>query len=935
MTSSSSLTRHVPSMKLSPPVSAATHVIRQRVRDLLQAAASARLVIVRAPAGFGKTTAMLQHRARLEHASVATTWLTLDSADNDPVRFLSGFDAAVSAIVGDDVLPEPARPVPHTIGEVALQAMDRLASHREPFAFFLDDFEVLQEPGVLAWVREIVDHLPYNGQLVIGTRCTPDLRLGRLRARGHLLEIDAAALRFSIDETEQFFRTVRPMSLAADDLLRLHRKTEGWAAALWLASASLERSDARTEFIDRFSGTSRSIADYLAEDVVARQPEPVRRFLLRTSLLRYLSEPLCRALMPDADCGTILRQLEAASLIVPIDSDGSDDRAWRYHSLIADFLKAQLLRDAPDEIAGLHRAAADWYLSRQRPVAAIDHALDGGDFAHAVALLAQHAPSLLGEGRMRLLMRWFDALPDAVLRDHLPLQAIRAWALTFTRGPWEAMELLDRSGLRDTADLAVRPHVLALQPTLLAMMDRFEEALDVGRACLAHWPTGHALADMLLANAMANLFAVIGEHAQSRRLIETARRTQSADGSAFNLMYSETVEAICDLQEGRLREASARLRIAVGAGSAHHYGHTGGNAWAGVMYAATVYEANDLAQAAHLLQVYVPLARDVLLADHVTIGHVLLSRIAFARGDVDDAFETLSRLEHLGHARRLARMVAGAKLERARVLLMQGHARAAHDEIARADEPGLWARVAPLHLIGNDLDYLALAQLRWEALAGDAKATAPRLVDAAARADAHARHRRAMKLRLLAALAHQRADEPAAAQALLGPLLKAACAEGYARLLLDEGGGHVGPLLRQFSRTLGASGGASRDPVLAEYVLRLVAACGLADGPADGFAGGLADVPADVPADVLADVPANAPANALATDKPALHDPLTRKEIRVLQLLAEGYSNNAIAEKLFVSDSTVRTHLRNINNKVDARSRTQAVAIARRLGVIG
>lgn len=895
--------RPVPSTKLSPPAAPGACVVRHGIGEMLRAAAAAKLAIVRAPAGFGKTTAMLQHRAQLEAAAVATAWYTLDSADNDPVRFLCGFEAALATLAHDGLAAGMATPGPATIGDVALHAMDLLAGIEQPFTVFLDDFEVLQEPGVLAWVGEIIDHIPPHGRLMIGSRCIPDLKLGRLRARGQLLEIDTAALRFSVDETAQFFRTVRPVPLAADDLSRLHSKTEGWAAALRLASASLERSESHAEFIQRFSGTTRSIADYLAEDVVARQPEPVRCFMLRTSMLRYLNEPLCRALLPGTDCDGILRQLEASILITPIESD---ERSWRYHSLIAEFLNAQLHREAPDEVAALHRAAAAWYMGQQRPVPAIDHALEGGDFARAVELLHTHAPPLLRQGRMRLLSRWFDALPAEVLRDQLPLQAVRAWALAFTRGPWEAMDLLTRSGLRASDDPAVRPHVLALRPTLLGMMDRLDEALEVGRESLAHWPSGVAFADMVLANAMANVFDVMGQHAQSRELLEMARRTQSADASAFNVMYSETIEAIYDLQEGRLREASARLRIAVGSGSTHHYGHTGGNAWAGVMYAATVYEANDLAQAAHLLQVYVPLARDVLLADHVTLGHVMLSRIAFARGDVDEAFETLTRLEYLGHARRIARIVAGAKLERARLLLMQGYARPAREEIAHAGDPALWERVGRLHLIGNDLDYLELAQLRWEALAGDADAAIARLRDAATRATREARHRRAMKLRLLLALACQRAGEPMTAQAVLEPLLRGACAEGYARLLLDEGAHHVGPLLRQCWRAMEAGGTASADPVFADYVLRLAQACGPVEDTADPQPG----------------------------ETPALLDPLTPKEIRVLQLLAEGYSNRAIAEKLFVTDSTVRTHLRNINSKVDARSRTQAVAAARRLGVI-
>ncbi|WP_304590005.1 LuxR C-terminal-related transcriptional regulator [Burkholderia anthina] len=891
-------------MKVSPPAASASQVIRQGVCQLLNASASPRLVLVRAPAGFGKTTAMLQHRARLEQASVSTSWFTLDSADNDPVRFLQGFKAAIATVVGDDAFSDTGFTQSETLGEAALRVMNVVAGLKKPFAVFLDDFEVLQDPSVIAWIREFIDHLPHGGHLVIGSRSLPDLRMGRLRARGQLVEIDAHALRFSLEETDEFFRIVRGTALAQSELARLHNKTEGWAAALWLASASLRRNDSHAEFINRFSGTNRSVADYLAEDVFAQQSEPVRQFLLRTSILRYLSVPLCQKLLPDMDCEQILDQLEASSLIALIDSE---DRTWRYHSLIAEFLKAQLQRDAQDDIPRLHRIASDWYLDQRRPVPAIDHALEGRDFPRAVDLLEKFALPLLAQGRMRLLSRWFDALPAQILHDHPMLLAARIWSVNFTRGPWEAMELLESSRLQEVDDPEVRPHVLALRPVLLAMMDLCEKSLEVGCECLKHCPTGSAFADMMLANVMANQFAVAGQRSESRRLLEMARRSQGTDFSAFNVMYSETIEAIFDLQEGRLREATARLRIAVASGSSHHDGYTGGNAWAGLMYAATVYETNDLAQAAHLLQVYVPLARDVLLPDHVMLGHVMQSRVAFARGDVDEAFEVLTQLEYLGHVRRLARMSAGAKLERARILLMQGHHRAAQDELAHVEDPELWSQVGKLHLIGNDLDYLELAQLRWEALAGDAHAAAARLSTAAELADREARHRRATKLRLLAAIAAHRAGDTIAAQSLLDPVLKAACREGFVRLLLDEGEQHVGPLLRQFSRSLDASGAASPDPILVDYVLRLGRACGLTDEPI-------------------------APATA---DQPELLDPLTPKEIRVLQLLAEGYSNQAIAEKLFVSESTVRTHLRNINTKVNAHSRTQAVAIARKLGLIG
>lgn len=230
-------------------------------------------------------------------------------------------------------------------------------------------------------------------------------------------------------------------------------------------------------------------------------------------------------------------RLEAASLITPI---AGEDRALRYHSLIAGFLKEQLQREAPEQVPRLRRVAADWYEAQGRAVPAIDHALASGDFAHAKELLRQHAPSLLGQGRMRLLTRWLDAMPEAALQERPLLLVLRVWAVTFTRGPWEAMELLRHTGLETTADEpAVRPHVLALRPLLLAMIDRFEEALDVGHKSLEHWPTSSPFPDMVLGNAMADVFAVMGHNAEARALLETARSIQSEGASAFNLMYSQ------------------------------------------------------------------------------------------------------------------------------------------------------------------------------------------------------------------------------------------------------------------------------------------------------------------------------------------------------------------------------------------------------------
>ncbi|MDM0043777.1 LuxR C-terminal-related transcriptional regulator [Variovorax dokdonensis] len=894
----------------------ATQVPRTAIRQQV-CTSTVKLVLVRAPAGFGKTTAMSQIRDGMDAQGIATAWLTLDRADNDVSRFLSGLAEAIRRL-GADAMDHQA----------PFDAVAALGAFDAPFALFLDDFEMVQEPAVLGLVRELIEHLPRQGQVVLGSRSLPDLGLGRLRARGQLIEIDTDRLRFSLDEARDFFALRQTQaahasaqvpqharqaqqSLPVDLLSRLHSKTEGWPAALWLASLALERHGTETGFIEHFSGSDRAVADYLAEDVLAHQPDEIRDFLLRTSILRQLDASVCQALNPRSDSAAILERLASANLfLTPVRSDaGSEAGAWRYHSLFADFLRAQLSREHPEELARLHLAASGWYESHGRPVPAIDHAIEGGDHPHALALLEQFAEQFLEQGRMRMLARWFAAIPDSLLRERPLLQLIALWAICFTHGPWDAMRLLQQSGCLDSPMPQVRNNAHTLIPLLLAMQDKHDEAYEAGRQSLARLPTGLPFAEVVLLNAMAHILSVRGDPREAQRLLEAARREQG--NSTFNRMYTESLAGLFDLHEGRLRQATARLRMAVDSTHAVSYNHSHGNAWAGVLYAGAVYETHQMAQAEHLLNVYLPLARDVGLPDHMILSHVMRSRIAFHAGDVDAAFQALTELEYLGHQRQLPRVVASAKLERSLLLLLQNNGTASHDELQRADDAALWERERRQQLPAHDLDYFALAKARWDIAFGDAKA-ALGVIDAelhAARA-AH-RHRRALKLRVLRALGLQRSGDGQDALDEIGAVLLTASQEGFVRIILDEGSA-VGGLVHRYAHAArqhenGSAAAALRnDPILADYVQRLLQIIG--------------------PVAMTAD-----------TDRPQIDpnaEPLTRKEIRVLQLLAEGYSNSAMAEKLFVSDSTVRTHLRNINMKLDAKSRTQAVAIARKLGAI-
>lgn len=893
--------------KLNPPTLHASQISRARLHDCLRANAATRVILVQAPAGFGKSTLMAQYQERFEQDGVATGWLTLDDADNDLQRFLACVETAIANLVESEQQPPLPSSDGKSLGDTALDLVARLAGEQRTFALFLDDFERIREPTVLGLVREFVDHLPPNCHLVIGSRGRPDLNLGRLRARGQLLEIDAELMRFSLQETALFLNQHRGLSLSEENLIHIHAKTEGWVAALWLASLALENHAAPSEFIARFSGEHQTLDHYLAEDVLAQQPERVRLFLLRTSVLRYLSVPLCNALLPDTDSESLITLINEANIfLVPIEGR---ERLYRYHSLFADFLRHQLERQHPDEIPRLHHAASAWFEADHRPVPAIDHALEGKDFPRALTLLARHAEDLLAQGRMRLLSRWFAAIPSERLEAYPLLQAIHVWALCFTCSPHNAMELLQSTGLEHSRDPQIRPHVLALRPSILGIMDDIEQVYVIGQQALNEMPNGEPFANITLVNAVANACAVMGKEQAARQLLDGARDVQGVYESAFNAMYSESVEGIIDLQQGRQRQAAARFRLAASmsrARDAFSFIGTNGNAWAGVLHASSVYEANDLPLATRLLNVYAPLARDIGLPDHMLLADAMLARIAFHEGDLDKAFQILTVLELTGHKRQLPRVVASARLQRAHLLLLQGDDQAARVALERADDAATWARVKRLRLLANDVETAHIGKLRWESLVGDADAAVRELAPAIDEAVAESRHRRAFKLRLLKAVALQRQGALRPALEEIEEVLKEGCREGYLRLILDEGP-RIGALVVRLQSDILERKLDRREPLFAEYLQTLL----------QGFGPAVFNL-----------YPSGDDANA------ALLEPLTRKEIRVLKLLAEGHSNSAMAEKLFVSDSTIRTHLRNINSKLNASNRTEAVAIARKAGVV-
>src|SRR5215203_6084663 len=398
-----------------------------------------KLTLISAPAGFGKTTLVSEWVAT---GGRPTAWMSLDEADRDPPRFLSYLIAALRTVAPDigegllDVLQSSQSPPAESI---LTSLVNEIAALPHPLVLVLDDYHVIDAEPIDRALTFLLEHLPPQLHLVITTREDPRLPLPRLRARDQLTEVRAAGLRFTVDEAAAFFNEAMGLDLSDGDVAALETRTEGWIAGLQLAALSLRGRNDVARFIQAFTGDDRYIVDYLVEEVLGRQPERVRTFLLQTSVLDRLCGPLCDAVTGGNDGTTLLDALERGNLfVVPLDNK----RHWyRYHHLFADVLRTHALEEEYEHVAVRHRRASEWYKRQGQPADAIRHALAAGDFGRAADLVELASTEMRRSRQEATLLGWLRALPDEVLRCRPVLSNLYAGVL-MQSGEFEGVEAL-------------------------------------------------------------------------------------------------------------------------------------------------------------------------------------------------------------------------------------------------------------------------------------------------------------------------------------------------------------------------------------------------------------------------------------------------------------------------------------------------------------
>src|SRR5436305_12036605 len=402
-------------------------VSRPRLIERLNEGLHRNLTLIAAPAGFGKTTLISQWVTSCDRQ---VAWLSLDEGDSDPTRFLTYLVAALRTIaptLGEGVLGALQSPQPPPPEAMLTALLNDLTTISDDFVLVLDDYHVLDAKAVDHALTYLVEHLPPQMHLVIATREDPPLPLARLRAGGQLTELRVTDLRFTPSEAAEFLNQVMGLTLSAQDIAALERRTEGWIVGLQLAALSMQGHQDVPGFIRAFAGDHRYIVDYLVEEVLQRQPEPVRRFLLQTSILDRLSGPLCDAVTGQEEGNARLEALERGNFfVVPLD----DTRHWyRYHHLFAEVLSAQLLAEQPDQVATLHRRASAWYEQHGSTVDAIRHALAAFDFGRAADLVELAVPAMARSRQEATVLGWLKALPDELVRARPVLSVHYAGAL--------------------------------------------------------------------------------------------------------------------------------------------------------------------------------------------------------------------------------------------------------------------------------------------------------------------------------------------------------------------------------------------------------------------------------------------------------------------------------------------------------------------------
>jgi len=858
-----------------------------------------RLTLISAPAGFGKTTLVaewLQHIKKADNAGWAVTWLSLDEGDGDPARFFAYLIAALQRVdpaIGRTAEAMLQSPQPSPPESLLTALINDVAAAPRPFILVLDDYHLITVLSIHQQLAFLLEHQPPHMHLVIATREDPPLPLSRLRARGQMVDVRQADLRFTEQEAADFLQRAGHLQLSPADVLTLHRRTEGWIAGLQLAALSLQGSDDVSQLVRSFSGSHRYILDYLIEEVFRQQPPDVQDFLLKTSILDRFTAPLCDVVCAvgtdvaaRSDSRDILLALEQGNLfVIPLD----ESRRWyRYHRLFVDLLRQQLrTAGMQDLVSELHRRASRWYEAEGFPADAVHHALAASDWGRAAALILDVEEAMLKRGEVTTLFGWFRSLPDEEIRVRPQLCLSYSWALILT-GQLEAAESYLGQAEEAARDApALLGDIASAQAFIARARGDDRRTIELSQQALSLLPRDNLAGRSVVAVNLGIAHWSSSHLVEAERALTEASRAAQQSGNHYARLIALGFLGVVYAAQGRLRQAARLIRETIQSG-----GQSPATALAHNQLSALLYEWNDLEAAADHSQLGIELGRRGGNVEVQLGGYRTLARLKQAQGDAAAALEVLQE------AHQLARESDVPPLERDRNAACHVRIALAQGDLAAATR---WAEhvthdadASPFYpLLGLTQARLLLAQDKKTEAAGQLAVW----YETAARAGWQFG---LVEVRVLQALAASTSDE---ALIFLAEALALADPEGFVRTFVDKGE-PMAALLRE----------AAARGIAPVYVAKLLAAF-------EGQAEGERRMPA--------------PSRPALVPRPSsLVEPLTERELEVLQLLVEGQMYREIAQALCISINTVKTHLRNVYGKLGVHNRREAIVQAKELDLL-
>ena len=855
-----------------------THIVRPRLKEMLnhelvQAGEfSRKLTLICAPAGYGKTSLTIDWLSSLDLPAV---WLSLDSNDNDPVRFLTylinAFRQVLPEVGGPSLamLQSPQLPDPESL---LVPLLNEIEVSDQPLILVIDDYHLIESPSIHQYLNFLMDYQPAKLHTVIASREDPPLPLHRLRGRGQLVELRQENLRFTEEETNQFLKRILGKELSSESIQAIEHRTEGWVTGMQLLALSLQNHPDATDFIRSFTGSDRFILDYLFEEVFHHQDEAVQDFLVKTAILENLCAGLCETVTGRADSGEIIHSLDQSNLFV---HHLDHSQTWfRYHRLFLDLLKHRLRTEYGEDQHVLHLKASHWYEENGYLEEAVSHALAGSDWNRGLALIYEASDQMLKSGAVMTMLRWFSKIPVESILAKPEYCLTYAWPLLLASQLNESEMFLNTAEELAAGQPKLLGEIAAAQAFLAQSKGNEQQMVRYSERALSLMPKTDVSSRSVVAMNLGIAYWHYGEMEKAEQRLNEAATAARQGGNKYAeltaLFFIGRVHAV----RGHLRQAAgifnsildlqARMPII------------------GLVYldvSMLQYELNDLDKAEQTLEKGIEFIGEKGNQEFRVAGLFQKARFMTARGQQEAA---LVLLEECGRMNTSDDFPIRTRVRLASCIVETA---LACGNLALAES---WAETASA---GSDAHpfyrFLSLTPVRLWMAKGQMSQAAEDLKASVAKAEEKGWGYGLVYLHILQSMTAPNLDT---AIEYLKKALSLAHLEGFIRTFIDRGESLI-PVLRE----------AARRGLYPEYVGQI-----LSSYETQSEHGNL---PPDV-------------------------EPLSERELEVLHLLAAGLTNRQIADQLFVSVSTIKSHVHHISGKLQVSNRTQAVAKARQLGLL-